>query len=71
MKTIRMIKDYSYRATPRVFLQYIGGCTYERVPEAAVRAILAAKAGEVVDPIEPIEVNAPASRGIIERLMGQ
>jgi hypothetical protein len=66
-----MIKDYSYRATPRAFLQYIGGCTYQRVPEAAVRAILAAKAGEVVDPIEPIEVNAPSDKRFIERLMGQ
>lgn len=71
MKTIRMIKDYSYRATPRVFLQYIGGCTYERVPEAAVRAIVGANAGEVVDPVEPIEVNAVGEKSFIERLMGQ
>lgn len=53
MKTVKMARDYSYRATPRVFVQYIGGETYQRVPEAAVRAITAAGAGEVADPAEP------------------
>lgn len=43
-----MNRDYSYRAKARVFIQYIGGTLYRRVPEAAVRAIVSAGAGEVV-----------------------
>jgi hypothetical protein len=49
MKTVYMDRDFSYRAKARVFVQYLGGATYDRVPEAAVRAILAAKAGQVVE----------------------
>lgn len=48
MKTVKMERDFTYRATSRVFVQYLGGGTYERVPEAAVRAITAAKAGAVI-----------------------
>lgn len=49
MKTVRMTRDFSYRAKPRVSIQYIGGAVYRRVPEAAVRKILAAGAGEIVE----------------------
>lgn len=48
MKTVKMLRDYSYRTTPRVFIQYTAGQTYSRVPEAAVRKIVEAEAGEVV-----------------------
>jgi hypothetical protein len=48
MKTVRMKRDFSYRAKRTVFVQYLGGVTYPRVPEAAVRAILNAGAGEIV-----------------------
>jgi hypothetical protein len=48
MKTIRMSRDYSYRAKRHVFVQYLGGAIYARVPEAAVRAITEARAGEIV-----------------------
>lgn len=41
--------DFSYRAKARVFIRYLGGATYERVPEAAVRAIVEAGAGKIVD----------------------
>jgi hypothetical protein len=44
-----MSRDFQYRAKPRVFIMYLGGATYERVPEVAVRAILAARAGQIVD----------------------
>jgi hypothetical protein len=47
VKTLTMIRDFSYRAKPRVFIQYRGGCTYERVPEAAVKAITEAGAGTI------------------------
>lgn len=49
MKTIAMARDFSYRVKPKVFIQYLGGTIYERVPEAAVRAILAADAGKIVE----------------------
>lgn len=49
MKTVAMSRDFSYRAKARVFVQYLGGATYDRVPEAAVRAILDARAGRVVE----------------------
>jgi phage tail protein X len=49
MKTIRMVRDFAYRAKFFVVVQYVAGKTYERVPEAAVKAILAANAGEIVE----------------------
>lgn len=49
MKTVRMIRDYRYRARRNVVVQYLGGAVYPRVPEAAVRAIVGAGAGEIVD----------------------
>lgn len=49
MKTITMSRDFTYRAKQRVNIQYLAGATYDRVPESAVRAILAANAGKVVD----------------------
>jgi hypothetical protein len=52
MKTIRMDRDFTYRATSRVHVQYLGSVTYTRVPEAAVRAIVAANAGNIVVPDE-------------------
>lgn len=52
MKTVTMSRDFSYRAKRTVFVQYLGGTTYRRVPEAAVRAIIEARAGSVVDPEE-------------------
>lgn len=44
-----MLRDFPYQAKPRVVVQYLGGVIYVRVPEFAVRAILKAKAGEVVE----------------------
>lgn len=49
MKTVLMSRDYSYRAKRHVFIQYLSGAIYHRVPEAAVRAIVQAGAGEVID----------------------
>ncbi len=49
MKSVRMLRDFSHRASARVFVQYLAGKTYDRVPEAAVRAIVSAQAGEIVD----------------------
>lgn len=48
MKTVVMSRDYSYRVKRSVFIQYLGGATYDRVPEAAARAIVGAGAGNVV-----------------------
>ncbi len=45
MKTVVMIRDYYYRPFHSVVIHYIGGATYPRVPEAAVQAIVKAKAG--------------------------
>lgn len=44
-----MQKEFLYRAGARVVVQYRQGKTYPRVPEAAVREILAAGAGVIVD----------------------
>lgn len=49
MKTIRIIRDFDYHATRKYLVAYRAGTIVERVPEAAVEAILAAKAGEVVE----------------------
>lgn len=47
-----MSRDYSFRAGRRVFIQYRGGEIYRRVPEAQVRAIVKAGAGEIVEEIQ-------------------
>lgn len=51
MKTVEMERDFNFRAAARVFVHYVGGTVYRRVPEAAVRAIVSAKAGKVVEPL--------------------
>lgn len=48
MKKVHVSRDFSYRAKRHVYVQYLGGVTYERVPEAAVREIVAADAGTIV-----------------------
>lgn len=52
MKTVDVTKDHSYRPSLRVVVQYQAGHTYRRVPEAAVRSILAAGAGVIVDQVD-------------------
>lgn len=42
-----MLRDFSYVPRRRVVVQYRGGRTYHRVPEAAVRKIIAAGAGRI------------------------
>lgn len=48
MQTVAVSRDFSYRAKRHVFVQYLGGVTYPRVPEAAARAIVEAGAGNIV-----------------------
>ena len=48
MKTIAVSRDFNYRPKRHVVVKYIGGETYRRVPEAAVRAIVDAGAGRIV-----------------------
>lgn len=49
MKTVAVSRDFPYRAKRHVVVQYLGGVTYPRVPEAAVRAIVHAGAGKIVE----------------------
>jgi hypothetical protein len=49
VKTIEMARDFSYRVKRNVFVQYLAGVTYPRVPEAAAREILAAGAGRTIE----------------------
>lgn len=49
MKDVRLDRDFTYKPKRNVHISYKGGITYHRVPEAAVRAIVAAGAGRVVD----------------------
>lgn len=60
MKTIRMLRDFNYWPwkTRHVTIAYQGDHIYQRVPEAAVRAILAAGAGEIVDREWPASTSA-------------
>jgi len=55
MKTIEMLKDFSYRVKPTVHVQYLGGKTYDHVPEFAVREILKAQAGRIIQQDKPSE----------------
>lgn len=45
-----MSRSFDYRPRAGLIVAYSGGRRYERVPEAAVRAILVAGAGEIVQP---------------------
>lgn len=47
MKTVTMTANFDYRPKAGVVIAFIGGHTYPRVPEAAVAAIVKAKAGTV------------------------
>lgn len=47
MKTVRMHRSFDYRPRAGVIIAYAAGRTYQRVPEAAVRAIVSAQAGEI------------------------
>jgi hypothetical protein len=42
-----MRRDFDYRPRAGIIVAYRGGQVYRRVPEAAVRAIVSAGAGEV------------------------
>jgi hypothetical protein len=57
MKTVRMLRDFDYVPTRKWLLALQAGYVLGRVPEAAVKAIVAAGAGELVD--APGEVNWP------------
>lgn len=46
--------DFTYRPKRNVHIQYKGGLTYKRVPEAAVRAIVAAGKGSIKTEFETI-----------------
>lgn len=48
MKTVQMTEGHIYRPRRSVIVEYRAGQTYQRVPEAAVRSILAACAGYIV-----------------------
>jgi len=48
MKTLRMLRDYDYAPTRKWLMSFKDGTVVGRVPEAAVKAIVAAKAGEVI-----------------------
>ena len=48
MKTVAVSRDFNYRPKRHVAIKYLGGKTYRRVPEAAVRAIVDARAGRIV-----------------------
>jgi hypothetical protein len=48
VKTVAVIRDISVRIHAKVFVQYVAGVEYKRVPEAQVRTILAAGAGVIV-----------------------
>ncbi len=54
MKTIEMSRDYSFRAGPRVFVQFKAGVTYQRVTETQARAIIDAGAGRDVAQTLPL-----------------
>jgi hypothetical protein len=63
MKTIAFSRDFSYCPSRWVTIQYRGGFTYQRVPEAAVRVIRAAEAGEILQNGEETE---PERRAVQE-----
>jgi len=49
VKTVLMSRTFDYRPRRGVIVVYAAGQRYDRVPEAAVRAIVAAGAGDVIE----------------------
>jgi len=49
MKTLRMLRDFDYAPTRKWMVALKAGHTVARAPEAAVRAVIAAGAGELVE----------------------
>ena len=48
MKVVAVTRDYSFRVSGQVFVQYRSGVDYQRVPEAHAKAIVEASAGVIV-----------------------
>jgi hypothetical protein len=48
MKTVRVVRDFDYRAHKRRTVHFIAGVTYTRVIEAAATAIEQAGAGRIL-----------------------
>lgn len=48
MRVVSVTRDFSFRVSGQVFVQYRGGVEYQRVPEAHAKAIIAAGAGALV-----------------------
>lgn len=63
MKTVLMTRDHEYRPVSQQIIVYRAGNTYQRVPEAAVRSIVLAGAGVVVDGEDTRVSEAPAKAG--------
>lgn len=58
MKTVAVSRDFTYRPKRHVAIQYRAGVTYPRVPEAAVRAITGAAAGQIIQQQEASDVRS-------------
>jgi hypothetical protein len=52
VKSVEVVRDYGFRVSAKVIIQYKGGETYHRVPEAQVRAIVDAGAGKIVRKVD-------------------
>lgn len=67
MKTVFLELDYDYKPVAAVTIAYRAGQTYERVPEAAARAIVEAGVGRIVGGDDPgvgeVAVEAEADAG--------
>lgn len=49
MKTVEVEKNYQFKLGPHAHVQYLAGAIYKRVPEVQAQAIVAAKAGRIVN----------------------
>lgn len=64
MKTVEMDRDFAYLPHPSQSVMYRKGQRYERVPEAAVKAITEKGAGRVVAEDAEPEVKAEAAEAV-------
>lgn len=55
MKTVEVNRDFTYKVRNTFQIAYRAGVTYQRVPEAQVRAILRAGAGKIAQQEEMSE----------------
>jgi hypothetical protein len=68
VKTVEMFSNFDYAAHPRLTIRFYAGVTYTHVIEAAVREIVAAGCGRIVETgLSVVDASHAFRRGKLRR----